>query len=188
MTRAAGRRRPHLLALAVCACILAGAGCGGDDEPEERTVTETVAETETLGAETETDVEGTIATVPDSDELPAGSEDEAEREIVNTLRDFNRTANLGKLQQACQNYFSEAFLARLPTERKCATTLAGARGGSKRAQMEVSSIGPIVDLDEGTATVSVAVGGGFIDPDNVREVKLVFEDDAWKIDAVNTAP
>lgn len=172
-------RRRLLPAIGILACIGLLGGCGGDDDGEvaERTVTETVAESESLPDETGTSPEDIIAGVP----KPASGEVEAE--IVNTLREFNRTANLGKAQQACQNYFSEAFLARLPTERECATTLAGARGGKGKVQMEVIR-GTVFASDEGTASVQVRLGDRV--PEDFRNIDLVLEGTAWKIDAVNT--
>lgn len=181
-----GIRLPSALfaAAGAAACIGLSAGCGGDadDEGAERVVTETVSETGSTPVETET------GTVPDqtitgpSD--PAIPEAEAEADITDTLRAFNRTANAGKLQQACQGFFSEAFLTRLPTERKCATTLAGARAG-RTGKMVI--FGVYLEGDE-TAVAAVVMGGIRNLPEAGRNLDLVFENGAWKIDAVNTYP
>jgi hypothetical protein len=159
-----------LMGLVLAAAVTAGA-CGGDDGDEAVTVTETAASTT---ESTETLEEETAVT-----EIPAGPEGAAE--ITNTLRELNRDLNLGQAEEACTTYFSEAFMARLASEGECANTLAGARGGAEKAQMEVGGVNA---YDDGTAFARVIITPEGSDDNLFRDIDFVYEDGAWKIDAV----
>jgi hypothetical protein len=165
----------RLFGLVLIAAVAVGA-CGGDDENEPVTVTETTASTplEETTESTET-VEGETEVT----EIPSGPEGNAE--ITNTLRELNRDLNLGQTEEACDTYFSEAFMARLASERECANTLAGAREGAAKAQMEV---GGVNSYDDGTAFARVIITPEGSDDNFFRDIDFVYEDGAWKIDAV----
>jgi hypothetical protein len=152
------------------------AACGGDDEEAAVTVTETTASTpvEEATVPTETAEGETEVT-----EIPSGPEGNAE--ITNTLRELNRDLNLGQTQEACDTYFSEAFMARLSSERECANTLAGAREGAEKAQLVV---GGVDSYDDGTAFARVVITPEGSDDNLFRDIDFVYENGAWKIDAV----
>lgn len=170
---------------AIALVVAAIAACGGNDDggsEEADTVTVTTGSAEP----TETDA----ATTPSETTAPAtgpqsypGTDDQAGREIAVVIREFNRTANLGKLQDACNNYFSSAFLARLAGERQCANSIASARPAMRKIQVS-QRFDSAPGADDGTATGFFAFGEAS-DPAGWRDIEMVYEDGAWKIDAVN---